>query len=56
MKTEYGKDRFDKAKDRLDAKLAETVEETADGPKHPKDVSMERQQAQGEMQEASNDM
>ena len=31
MKTEFGEDRVDKAKDRLDAKLAEIAEEMADG-------------------------
>ena len=38
--TDLGKDRLGKAKDRLDARLAEIMEEQmADGPRHPKDVS-----------------
>ena len=45
MKSESGKDRVDKAKDRLDAKIAEMVAEMADGPNHPKETSTERQQA-----------
>ena len=56
MKTESGKDRVDKAKDRLDAKIAEMVEEMADGPVHPKETSVEVQQTQGEMPATSNDM
>ena len=44
MKTESGKDRVDKAKDRLDAKIAEMVEEMADGPNHTKEANTERQQ------------
>ena len=32
------------------------VEEITDGPNHPKDTSVEGQQAQGEMPAASNDM
>ena len=47
MNTESGKDRVDKAKDRLDAESAEMVEEMADGPNHPKETSVERQQTQG---------
>ena len=48
-KTEAGKDRLGRAKDRLDAKVAEMVEEMADGPKTTKDVSHEQQQTQREM-------
>ena len=33
--TDIGKDRLGRAKDRLDAKIVEMVEEMADGPKHP---------------------
>ena len=40
-KTDTGKDRLGRAKDRLDVKIAEMVEEMADGPGHPKDVSQE---------------
>ena len=46
-KTEHGKDRLGRAQDRLDTKLAEIVEELADAPGHPKDVSNEQQQPQG---------
>ena len=56
MKTESGKDRVDKAKDRLDAKIAEMVEEMADGPIHPKETTEEVQHTQGEMPGASMDM
>ena len=55
-KTYTGKDRLGRAKDRLDAQIVEMVEEMADGPGHPKDVSHEEQQAQGEMPSASTDM
>ena len=48
-KTEAGKDRLGRAKDRLDANVAEMVEEMADGTKKPKDVSHEQQQTQGEV-------
>ena len=41
MKTESGSDRVDKAKDRLNDKIAEMVEEMADGPNHPKDTSVD---------------
>ena len=34
--TDTGKDRLGRAKDRLDAKIVELVEEMADGPTHPK--------------------
>ena len=44
-----GKDRLGRAKDRMDAKIAEMVEEMADGPKHPKDISHEVHQTQGEI-------
>jgi hypothetical protein len=54
--TEHGKDRLGRAQDRLDAKLAEIVEEMADAPGHPKDVSSEQQQPQGEMPAASTHM
>ena len=47
MKTESGKDRVDKAKDRSDAKIAEMVEEMADGANHPKETSVEGQQDPG---------
>ena len=47
--TDLGKDRLGRAKDRLDHKLAEMTEELADGPGHPKDVSNEEQQTQGQM-------
>ena len=56
MKTESGEDRLGKAKDRLDAKMFEVFEGMADGPKHPKDTSVEEQQAQREMPAASADM
>ena len=45
-KTEVGKNRLGRAKDRLDAKVVEIVEEIADGPRNPKDVSHEQQQTQ----------
>jgi hypothetical protein len=48
-KTEAGKDRLGRAKDRLDANVVEMLEEMADGPRNPKDVSHEQQQTQGEM-------
>ena len=56
MKTDSGKDRLGKAKDRLDAKITEMVSEITDGPNHPKDTNVEEQQAQGEMPAASADM
>ena len=56
MKTESGKDRLGKAKDRLDTKISEMDEEVGDGPKHPKDASVGEQQVQGEMPAASADM
>ena len=55
-KTDTGKDRLGRAKDRLDAKIVEMVEYMADEPGHPKDVSHEEQQAQGEMPSASTNM
>ena len=54
--TEHGNDRLGRAQDRLDAKLAEIAEEMADAPGHPKDVSSEQQQPQGEMPAASTHM
>ena len=54
--TEHGKDRLGRAQDRLDAKLAEIVEEMADSPGHPKHISNEQQQPQGEMPAASTHM
>ena len=48
-KTEVGKDRLGRAKNRLDAKVVEMVEEIADGLRNSKDVSHEQQQTQGEM-------
>ena len=56
MKTKSGKDRVDKARDRLNVKIADIVEEMADGQSHHKDTSVEGQQVQGEMPTASNDM
>ena len=56
MKTESGKDRLGKAKDRLDTKISEMDEEVGDGPKHPKGSGVEEHQAQGEMPAASADM
>ena len=56
MKTDSGKDRLGKAKDRLDAKISEMNEEIADGPNHPKDTSVKEQRAQGEMPAAPADM
>ena len=55
-KTGTGKDRLGRAKDRLDAEIVEMVEEMADGPRHPKEVSHEEQQTQGEMPSASTNM
>ena len=55
-KTDTRKDRLGRAKDRLDRTNAEMVEEMADGPRHPKDVSHEEQQAQGKMPGASTNM
>ena len=48
-KTDIGKDRLGRAKDRMDAKIVEMVEEMADGLKHPKDISHEEQRTQGEI-------
>ena len=47
IKTDVGKDRLGRAKDRLDAKMVEMVEEMTDGLGNPKDVSHEQQQTQG---------
>ena len=47
--SDQGRDRLGRAQDRLDAKLAEIVEEMADAPDLPKDVSNDQQQPQGEM-------
>ena len=55
-KTDIWKDRLGRAKDRLDAKSVEMVEEMADGIGNPKDVSHEEQQTQGEMPAASANM
>ena len=40
----------------MDAKIAEMVEEMADGPGHPTDVSNEEQQIQGGMPPTSTNM
>ena len=56
MKTDSGNDRLGKAKDRLDATNSKMNEEMADGPNYPKDTSVKKQQAQGEMPGASGDM
>ena len=45
--------KIDLGEPKTDAKLAEIVEEMADAPGHPKDVSSEQQQPQGEMPAAS---
>ena len=55
-KTEVGKDRLGRAKDGLDAKIVEMVEEMADGPGKPKNVSHEQQQTHGEMPSESTSM
>ena len=55
-KTEFGKDRLGRAKDRLDHKLAEIMEEVADAPGHPKDIVNEEQPTQGEVPTASTYM
>ena len=56
LKTDIGKDRLGKAKDRLDANIAELIEEVTDGLNHPKDTSVEEQQTQGDMPSASADV
>ena len=48
-KTDHGKDRLGRAKDRLDAKTTKMMEDMIDGPSNPKDVSNQEEKDEPDM-------